>query len=242
MRWAGLALGLCIAASAPAAAPSAAPVDVEAQPQSGGVLRDREFGVRSDQFGLERRVEMYQWRRIEQGFQPVWNAAPIDSTGFPPEYGNPPKLPIESERWWAKEATLAGRPIHREVLSTLGRWVEFRPDFARLPANLAAAFQPEGNGLGSSENPLEPGIGDLRIRWHELVLPELEGRVELRDGTWRLAPDAVVPGVAPADPLVVITPPNSRLLRDPWAWMAGTFAIVLMLVAVLYGRRDRGDD
>lgn len=242
MRWAGLALGLCIAASAPAAPPAAMTVDPEAQPQPGSALHDRDFGVRSDQFGLERRVEMYQWRRTGQEFRPVWNAAPIDSTGFPPEYRNPPRLPIESARWWTDDATLAGRPIHREVLSTLGRWVEFRPDFARLPANLAAAFQPEGNGLGSSENPLEPAIGDLRIRWRELVLPELEGRIELRDGVWRLTPDAVAPGIPPADPLVVLTPPNSRLMRDPWAWMAGVFAIVVMLAAALHGRRDRGDD
>lgn len=240
MRWAGLLLGLCMGASAVAApAPGVVP-DAEQGPDPGGVLADRDFGVRSRQFGLERRVEMYQWRRTDDGFRPVWNSAPIDSSGFPSGYRNPPALPIASERWWADRATLAGRPIHHEVLTTLGRWVEFRPDFARLPANLAAAFQPEGNGLGSSENPLEPEIGDVRIRWRELVLPELEGRTELRGGVWRLTPQSAGQVLA-REPVVVITPSDTRLLRDRWSWLVGGLALVIVAGVVLRGRGGRGD-
>jgi hypothetical protein len=241
MRRAGLLLGLLMGTAAIAApAPDAVP-DPEQAPEPGGVLIDRDFGVRSRQFGLERRVEMYQWRRMPDGYRPVWNGAPIDSGGFPPEYRNPRALPIRSERWWADDATLAGRPIHREVLATLGRWVEFRPDFERLPSNLAAAFQPEGNGLGSSENPLEPVIGDVRIRWHELLLPELEGRVELREGVWRLTPTVAAHAVAPAEPVVVIDPPDARLLRDRWSWLVGGLALVIVAGVVLRGRRGRDD-
>jgi hypothetical protein len=241
MKWAGLLLGLWMGTAALAApAPGVVP-DVEQTPEPGSALRDQDFGVRSRQFGLERRVEMYQWRRTDEGFRPVWNSAPIDSSGFPPEYRNSPKLPIESRRWWADDATLADRPIHREVLATLGRWVEFRPDFARLPANLAAAFQPEGNGLGSSENPLEPAIGDVRIRWRELVLPELEGRIELREGVWRLTPAVAAHAVAPAEPVVVIDPPDTRLLRDRWSWLVGGLAFVVVAGVVLRGRRSRDD-
>lgn len=240
MKWAGLLLGLWMGAAAVAAPVPGVVLDIEQAPEPGGVLADRDFGVRSGQFGLERRVEMYQWRRAAEGYRPVWNGAPIDSSGFPPEYRNPPALPIESERWWADKATLAGRPIHREVLATLGRWDEFRPDFARLPANLAAAFQPEGNGLGSSENPLEPAIGDVRIRWRELVLPELEGRIELREGTWRLTPQSAGQALAP-EPVVVITPSDTRLLRDRWSWLVGGFALVIVAGVVLRGRRDRDD-
>lgn len=199
----------------------ASPVLEEESPKSGGVLRDREFGVASSQFGLERQVELYQWRRSGDGFVPVWHGAIIDSSAFPEERRNPSVMPLESRRWWADAPTLAGRPIDREVVVSLGRWTEFRPDFARLPGNLAAAFQPEGNGLGSSENPLEPNIGDVRVRWRELVLPELVGRVELRHGRWHLTSEAAARVVAPAEPLVQLQTPFRRLLRDvsPW-WLA----------------------
>lgn len=229
MRRAGLMLGLlvCAALAAVQSAPSpraprsgSAPMLEEETPRPGGTLRDRGFGVASQQFGLERHVELYQWRRVGAGFQPVWNSAIIESATFPPQYANPAAMPLQSRRWWAQAPTLAGRPIDREVLVSLGRWTEFRPDFDRLPGNLAASFQPEGNGLGSSENPLEPKIGDIRIRWRELVLPELGGRVELRDGRWRLTREAAAGIVAPAEPTVVIATPYSRVLRDvsPW-WL-----------------------
>lgn len=249
MTRAGLALGLClVAASAFATAvdapvpTSVAPPEVaDAEPMPGGVLRDREFGVRSDRFGLERRVEMHQWRRDGAGYRRVWNAAPIDSTSFPPEYRNPPELPLESERWWAPAPMLAGRPLHREVLVALGRWVEFRPDFARLPANLAAAFQPEGNGLGSAENPLAPQVGDIRIRWYELVLPDLDGRVELRDGEWRLVPGAIEATRTPVDPFIALPTTEARVMREPWMWGVGGFALVLVVALVLRGARRRDD-
>jgi hypothetical protein len=248
----GLALGLCLAAaSAFATAPGTstpavpAPVEVveavDAEPVAGGVLRDREFGVRSDRFGLERRVEMLQWRRDGAGYRRVWNAAPIDSSLFPSEYRNPPELPLESERWWAPAPTLASRPLDRDVLVALGRWVEFRPDFARLPANLAAAFQPEGNGLGSAENPLAPEVGDVRIRWYELALPNLDGRVELRDGAWRLAPGAMDAAHTPVDPFIALPATEARMLRDPWAWAVGGFAVVLIIGLVLRGARKRDE-
>lgn len=240
MKWAGLVLGLWMGAAVAAPAPGGAP-EIEQAPEPGAMLADRDFGVRSRRFGLERRVEMYQWRRTADGFRPVWNSAPIESGAFPPEYRNPPALPIESRRWWAESATLAGRPLHREVLATLGRWIEFRPDFARLPANLAAAFQPEGNGLGSSENPLEPEIGDVRIRWRELVLPELDGRVELRDGVWRLTADVAASAVRPAEPGIVITPHDTRLLRERWSWLVGGLALVIVAGVVLRGRRGEDD-
>lgn len=249
MTRSGLALGLCLAAtSAFATAPEASirstaapPEAADAEPMPGGVLHDREFGVRSDRFGLERRVEMHQWRRDGDGYRRVWNAAPIDSTAFPPEYRNPPELPLESERWWAPEPTLAGRPLDREVLVALGRWVEFRPDFAGLPANLAAAFQPEGNGLGSAENPLAPQVGDVRIRWYELVLPDLDGRIELRDGAWRLAPGAMEAARAPADPFIALPATEARALHDRWTWAAGGFAVVLIIALALRGARRRDE-
>ena len=234
MRQAGLVLGvmlngLLVAAAGAAPAPSKPRVPDELVARPGTPLQDRVFGVGSTQFGLERRVEMYQWSRSGPGFQPVWNSAPIDSATFPAQHRNPPRLPIESERWMTEGATLGGRPLDRPLLLVLGRWTEIRPAFNRLPANLAAALQPEGNGLGSSENPLAPHIGAVRVRWLELVLPELTGRVELRNGQWQLTRESVLRAAAPAEPLVMIRPPISRLVDDPWVWWIGGGAAVLLV-------------
>ena len=54
----------------------------ESEPVSDEVVRDREFGVSARHFGLERRVEMYQWRAKDGGFERVWSESPIDSGGY----------------------------------------------------------------------------------------------------------------------------------------------------------------
>lgn len=215
-----------------------APVPV---PQPGRVIRDPDFRVETRQFGLDRRVEMLQWRREGAGYQPVWNAAPIDSGEFDAAHRNPGELPIGSERWWSTDATLNGKPLAPDVLRTLGEWREFRPSYRRLPANLAATFQPDGDGLSSSENPLDPQIGDLRVTWRELVLPPLLGKVELRDGVWQPVAAAVLP--APPPPSEEPLEPIDEAGTVPWHWwLWGTGGLVgLALVSlVTFRRRRRG--
>ncbi|BCT93033.1 hypothetical protein LYSCAS_20570 [Lysobacter caseinilyticus] len=126
---------------------------------------------------------MYQWRAKGAGYERVWSEAPIDSTGYAPGHDNP-EFPLRSRRWLAERVTLDDKPLDRSVIEQFGQWRTFRPNFSALPGNLAATFQPEGDGLGSAENPLDPQVGDLRIGWRELTLPPLQGRVELSRGTW----------------------------------------------------------
>ncbi|MGH8085346.1 MAG: TMEM43 family protein [Lysobacter sp.] len=208
----------------------------EGVPQPGAELRDRDFGVGSDQFGLDRRVEMYQWRRVgEDRYERVWKAAWIDSSGFAEGYRNPPELPLDSRRWWSSSATLDGRPLDKIVLKSLGQWQDFRPGFSRLPGNLAATFQPEGDGLISSQNPLDPQVGDLRISWRELILPPLQGKVELRDGRWQLAPPARAVPDAGADPAMRAEEAMQAQSEDDsrwWPWLFGGLALVAVFVAV----------
>ena len=60
-------------------------------PQAGQVLEDPDFGVRTDQFGLDRRVEMLQWQREPGGgYRQVWSSGLVDSTGFDKGYENVP--------------------------------------------------------------------------------------------------------------------------------------------------------
>lgn len=229
-------------------APMMAP---QGEPQPGGRLRDGEFGVTRRAFGLERRVEMHQWSAGEDGFRRVWNAAPIDSSGFPDNRQNPPDVPLDTRRWWSATATLDGRPIDVEVLKVLGDWQQFRPGFSRLPGNLAATFQPDGDGLSSSSNPLDPQIGDLRVTWHELVLPPLAGKVELRGGRWQLAlREAPTAERIPADVRPVRSGRDVDVDVDgevedeaegegAWLWLLGAVAGLALLVALFFRRRRR---
>lgn len=202
----------------------------EGEPVTEAVVRDADFGVSARHFGLERRVEMLQWQSAPQGYAKVWSERLIDSRGFAPGHSNPAAFPLRSQRWIARPITLDGRPLDPRVVEQLGEWRTFRPNFSALPGNLAATFQPEGDGLGSAENPLAPQIGDLRIQWRELTLLKLAGRIELRDGRWQLlrrAQPAAVPAVAPEPPV-----------RAPW-WLGGALLALLIGFAAARHRRRR---
>jgi hypothetical protein len=194
-------------------------------------VEDRDFGVRTSQFGLDRRVEMFQWQRDgDDRYEQVWKPALVDASGFAPGHDNPLSFPLESRRWWATDVTLDGKPLDLAVLKALGQWQDFRPGFTRLPANLAATFQPEGDGLGSSINPLDPKIGDLRIYWRELYLPPLAGHVELRDGRWQLS----------ARPLPSVAQDVQVSERNLGPWTLGAALVLVAVVGVsLFGRRRR---
>lgn len=181
-----LAVAACLAGAAPAAMAQPADADPGATPQPAATVRDPDFGVAARHFGLQREVEMFQWRpRGDGGYERAWSRDALDSSAFAPGHDNPP-FPLRNRQWLAGEVRVDGVPLDPAVLSTLGRWEPFRPSFSALPGNLAATFQPQGDGLGTAENPMAPEIGDLRIHWRELRLPPLADRIELRAGRWVL--------------------------------------------------------
>jgi hypothetical protein len=209
------------------------------RPIAEGPLRDAEFGVRTRELGLQRRVEMYQWRKADGGYVRVWSDAPIPSAAHDPQHANPGEFPIRTRYWIAPRVTLDGRPLQDDVLKEFGRWQVFRPGFSALPGNLAATFQPEGDGLSSAENPLDPQIGDLRITWHELTLPSLAGRVSLENGAWVPVPGSARPDLAGAADVAARpdTLPASAAGRG-W-WLIALGAVVALIAVVLLRRRRR---
>ena len=241
--WAGLLIAMLAAAAGadsgerlsgePAAGD--APAEPVGPPKPEQTLRDADFGVVTHQFGLERTVEMYQWHRAGQGYFAGWSLEPVDSTGFAADHANPGRFPLQSREWRALRATLDGKPLAADAVARLGEWHSFRPNFSALPGNLSATFQPEGDGLGSAENPLDPQVGDLRVTWRELVLPPLQGRVALRDGEW------VLPGsptsIAVSEEGEGATDGSGRVTSSRWLFAGG---LLVMLAAVfVYRRRKR---
>ena len=239
LRWA--AVLACVFASSPwpALAAAAQPEDGTGQvgeAQVGEVLRDPDFGVTTRHAGLQRHVEMYQWTRDGSGYALEWRGARVDSSGFAPGHENPRQIPLR-EREWRAPVSLDGRPVPENVLNALGKWQQFRPNFSALPGNMSATFQPEGDGLGSAENPLAPEVGDLRISWRALVLPPLAERLVLRDGEWTLrettaAPTAAEPGVQPG------AQPRPQPRRWPtWLLFAAAAAVVVLGLAIARRRK-----
>lgn len=204
-------------------------------PQPDKSPRDGEFGVVSRQFGLERRVEMYQWRAAGQGYEKVWSAVPIASAGFARGHDNPKDIPLASRRILPATVSIDGKPLDPEAIARLGEWRGFRPNFSALPGNLSATFQPEGDGLGSAENPLDPQIGDLRVTWRELALPALDGKVALEGGVWKLQPQAAVPAPAQAGL------PAAGVGKSTLGWLigAGIFILVILVIAAVMRNRRR---
>ncbi|MDB6164411.1 MAG: hypothetical protein JWL98_1843 [Xanthomonadaceae bacterium] len=203
-------------------------------PQPDRTLRDPEFGVVARHLGLERQVAMLQWQVAGSRYVRVWSETAIDSASFAPGHSNPVALPLQGQRWLPGTISVDGRPLDAEVVRSLGQWQDFRPSFSALPGNLAATFQPEGNGLGSADNPLAPRIGDLRVHWRELVLPSLDGRIALRDGRWRLVAEP------PPDPTAAPAKNSSlagSISRNLMWWLTGL--AVMILAAVLMARLRR---
>lgn len=223
-----LAVALLLAAPGVASAQRAP----QGAPVSDTVVRDPRFGVTARHFGLERRVRMLQWRQTAEGYTRTWADRPLDSSGFAPGHNNP-EFRWRSRRWIAAAITVDDRPLDARVISRWGQWRGFRPGFSALPGDLAAVFQPEGDGLGTAENPLAPQIGDLRITWSELVLPPLAGRIELRDGRWQLAASAPAPPTSGG-----IAAPKEPRARQ-YAVPLGIGALVLALALWLHRRRHR---
>jgi hypothetical protein len=225
-------------AFAQGAAQDAAPPDPSVAPQPDATVRDPDFGVAARHFGLQRHVEMFQWRlRPDGGYERAWSASALDASAFAPGHDNPP-FPLRNRQWLAKEVRVDGVPLDPAVLSTLGRWVPFRPSFNALPGNLAATFQPQGDGLGTAENPVDPQVGDLRIHWRELRLPPLGDRIELRAARWVLRPGAAARTAKGADPASAA---GQRVAADDdrHRWFAGLLLLAAAIAVGLLVRRKR---
>jgi len=221
--WAAL---LCVAAmTIHAAEPTGAQAGATSE------LRDPDFGVTTSAPGLRRRVEMLQWQPVADGYAMVWDEASAASGGHPREYRNPAPQ-TQARTWLAERLLIEGKPLAPGVLRKFGTWRAFRPSFSALPGPSGRRFQPEGDGLGTAENPLDPQVGDLRVTWEAMHLPPLAGRLVVHDGSWQLRrtdPRSEPPAEAPATPWAL----RPRVV----AVLGATLLVALLLASFLRRRR-----
>lgn len=241
VAWTWVALLACAFVSSLFPAPASAAQAKEAagpsgEAQIGAELCDPDFGVTTRRAGLQRHVEMYQWTRDGSGYALQWRGARVDSSGFAPGHENPRQIPLR-EREWRAPVSLDGRPVPDDVLAALGKWQPFRPSFSALPGNMSATFQPEGDGLGSAENPLAPQVGDLRVTWRALVLPPLAEHLVLRNDEWALrTPKATLPVVDPVAGTHAASRDTDRE-RPRWPIVVALVLVVLVVLAMVVRRR-----
>lgn len=241
-RWCGPALLACwlmLLAAWPHEAASqqgGSPRRPQGQPVAAQQPQDPDFGVSTRHMGLRRRVAMLQWQRDGDGYRTVWSERWIDSTDHAPGHANPYAPSMQNRTWLAERVTLDGYPLDADVVRRLGRWQRFRPGFSRLSRRQAAIFQPEGDGLGSAENPMAPAVGDLRIHWEALQLPPLAGRLNLHEGRWVVV--ARTRTAAHLAPTSAAAPAGTQESGRPWArW--GSWLLFAAAAGLLWRRWRR---
>ncbi len=234
----------------PPAAPASQPVlqsqsqsQSQGQIESAAAVADPDFGIHANVLGLERRVEMLQWRKVNFPAPPhdeqAWIAGRVDANGLDAAHKNPDDLPFNGARWWSGAPKLDGHPVAASVLGALDAWAPLRPVLSQLPTNLAVSFQPDGDWLSTSQDPAHPQVGDVRVRWRVIEHASAPAGTTLIAGRWEL-PAATQP--APTTPTATSLPSSGirewmrRLFGNyvVWLFVAG---LVLALALLIWKRR-----
>ena len=157
---------------------------------SAAPVTDPDFGVHAKALGLERSVEMLQWRKLDSPapthYERAWVAGRVNATDFDDTHRNPDDIPFNGERWWSADPKLDGQPVSADVLAALNVWAPLVPDLSQLPTNLAVSFQPDGDWLSTSQDPKHPAIGDVRVRWRLIEHASAPTGTVLIAGRWEL--------------------------------------------------------
>lgn len=226
-----------------------AEVHPQGQIASAAAVTDPIFHVRAKLLGLERGVEMLQWRKVDvpapPHFEQAWTAERIDSSAFDAVHRNTGDLPFNGERWWTTDPKLDDHPVSADVLGALDAWTPLKPDLLQLPTNLAVSFQPDGDWLSTSQDPAHPAIGDVRVRWRAIEHASAPNGAVLIAGRWELpaATSTVATNAVPISAAASSQPSSTastngmrvwlqRMFGDHVAWLivAGlAFAVALLI-------------
>lgn len=200
---------------------------------------DAQFGVAVDAPVLLRKVEMFQWKQMtgaQAGYEQDWYDHPIDSTRFakPDGHANPTQWPLASQRFSA-DMTVAGFRLSPAIAAMIPGQEPFKPDFSRLPPNMQASFQAQGDALVTSSNPAHPQIGDLRVSWMQVAPAQLSILARDDHGTLVDVRDAAEHQLAEVAvgrmPLDVVLPGAPH--PPPFKWARRILSVLLVWAGVV---------
>ena len=155
-------------------------------------VRDPQFQVQVAALRLERRAEMYQWKEqtstktrknvggsetkeTEYRYEKTWSRNVINSGSFKRSQGheNPSSMPVTSEEFQAKVIQLGDFLLPADLSRKIRNDEDIvltEQDLTKMSAEDQARFKLHDGGLYLGESPGSPAIGDVRVRF-EQVLP-----------------------------------------------------------------------
>ena len=170
-----------------------------------GVPSDPDFAISADgAVALTRDVEMYQWveksesrseTKLGGGEETVttytysreWKSGRTDSSDFrQPDGHENPELVVDSQSFRVDQATVGAFTVSGEDVAGLGAGTDLKlgdEDVARAEDALSLPVRLERGGFYVGENPSQPRVGDLRIRFSRADLKEASF-VGKQSGEW----------------------------------------------------------
>ncbi len=170
-----------------------------------GVPSDPDFAISADgAVALKRDVEMYQWveksesrseTKLGGGEETVttytysreWKSGRTDSSDFrQPDGHENPELVVDSQSFRVDRATVGAFTVSGEEVAGLGTGTDLKlgdEDVARAEDALSLPVRLERGGFYVGNNPSQPRVGDLRIRFSRADLKEASF-VGKQSGEW----------------------------------------------------------
>lgn len=148
---------------------------------TGDAIADRPIvepllGTAVDALRLDRQVEMYQWREIQEGgqndrivrYEGVWSPEVIDSRRYR-DLGrvNPSRFPVPPQQHLAEDVRIGLHRVAPELLAA-AQTLPYRPTETRLTGDGIALRYVDG--FYWSGDPAKPKVGDVRVSF--AILPE----------------------------------------------------------------------
>jgi hypothetical protein len=199
----GAAAVISVDAASPDSRNSGRLVHVSGQTATDDVLTDDEFGVSISGLRLLREVEMYQWVEEQESrtekqvgggektvttysYKPKWSSSLVDSGAFkvPEGHVNPAAMPFSSREYQARNVSLGGFTLNDGQIARAGEKLEIPSDTdITVPVQYADAAHRTGGTVLLGQDPANPAIGDMRVRFYYVPPAAVVSIVSEQTGT-----------------------------------------------------------
>jgi len=161
-------------------------VHFSGETKTGAPISDSQFGISGDYIRINRKAEMYQW--VEEvsskdkknvggsvdtektySYTKAWKNSPVDSTKFKVNNGhsNPTKMPFRDLAVEAKTVTLGAFTLPDFLVSRINNGTSSAlTSLEKAVTEVKNAGQISDGGVYIGSDPLNPAIGDIRVKFN----------------------------------------------------------------------------
>lgn len=165
-------------------------VYLQAAAVTDGALHDADFGVTVPALKLKRDAEIFQWKEDEKteskkkigggqsqqktySYDKVWSKEPIDSSKFKKASGheNHGTLPFSSHVFTAEKITVGAYRLSDGLTRQLSGYAQIAlpPEQREKASEAVRSWKVTGDHFYRGEDPGAPKIGDIRVRFSQIV-------------------------------------------------------------------------